>query len=336
MAGKVSAELNAAINSFLTNAGDMSAHMTDTSNPHSVTKTQVGLANVTNDEQATKAEFAAHTGSVSNPHSVTKSQVGLSSVTNDKQATEANFNAHTGNTSNPHSVTKAQVGLGSVDNAKQATKAEYNAHVAGTTGKHSATDIIYNESHSVKSYVDQLALESGTGTMDHSLLVNRDSAGAHPLSAISGVNESVGHIYTFKGVTTDTTETELFTEETGEYIDEDGRIKVPVGAALGVDIKFVWAAKTGAAGVLGKRYAAQSAVVARSFLGTTTYLEAADAVIIGTESMNSIGYSMTANNASTDGGDGSVSLKVAGLHAPNPVYWKAIVTITPVSFAEFE
>ena len=36
---------------------DVNAHITDKENPHSVTKTQVGLSNVTNHKQATKAEF---------------------------------------------------------------------------------------------------------------------------------------------------------------------------------------------------------------------------------------------------------------------------------------
>ncbi|WP_026579450.1 hypothetical protein [Bacillus sp. SB47] len=37
------------------------AHVNDKTNPHSVTKDQIGLGNVTNEEQATKAEFDLHT-----------------------------------------------------------------------------------------------------------------------------------------------------------------------------------------------------------------------------------------------------------------------------------
>lgn len=81
--------------------------------------------------------FEDHTNNKSNPHGVTKSQVGLGSVDNTSdsakpvstaQATaiadaksagttaQTNLNTHTSNKSNPHSVTKSQVGLGNVPN----------------------------------------------------------------------------------------------------------------------------------------------------------------------------------------------------------------------------
>lgn len=57
-----------------------------------VTKEDVGLSKVTNDEQATKAEFNAHTANKSNPHGVTASQVGAYSKTeaDSKLALKAN------------------------------------------------------------------------------------------------------------------------------------------------------------------------------------------------------------------------------------------------------
>lgn len=54
--------------------------------------------------------LANHVANVSNPHSVTKAQVGLGSVDNVQQASKANFDLHVANTSNPHSVTAAQAG----------------------------------------------------------------------------------------------------------------------------------------------------------------------------------------------------------------------------------
>ena len=65
---------------------------------------------------------SGHASKKDNPHSVTKSQVGLGNVTNDKQATKTEFDSHTGNKSNPHGVTKAQVGLGNADNTADAEK----------------------------------------------------------------------------------------------------------------------------------------------------------------------------------------------------------------------
>ena len=158
-------------------------HMNNHSNPHQVTKAQVGLGNVVNKapnnitvdftEAETQANIAtgeklsvmfgkiakvitdaiAHITSTSNPHSVTKAQVGLGNAVNkapsDMQITfdEADISAnmdenkdlftgstlatlfkrtgaaiHTAlahiaaNTGNPHSVTKSDIGLGNVEN----------------------------------------------------------------------------------------------------------------------------------------------------------------------------------------------------------------------------
>ena len=88
-----------------------------------------------------------HTGNKSNPHSVTKSQVGLGNVpnvaTNDQTPTYSDTTTlvtlssgekisiafakiklainHLANKSNPHGVTKSQVGLGNVENKSSAT-----------------------------------------------------------------------------------------------------------------------------------------------------------------------------------------------------------------------
>ena len=150
-------------------ATQIAVHSSRTDNPHAVTKTQVGLSNVTNNLQLTTSNnlsdlvskatartnldvysktesdnnLTAHTGRTDNPHSVTKSQIGLGNVLDygislvytDNQTNKyasaksvkdaydnaistasTNLTNHTSNTSNPHSVTKAQVGLGSVAN----------------------------------------------------------------------------------------------------------------------------------------------------------------------------------------------------------------------------
>ncbi len=142
-------------------------HTTDYENPHQVTKAQVGLGNVTNDQQLkiasnlsdidsnaiarsnidvyskseSDANLYAHSSNVSNPHFVTKEQVGLSQVKNypisnsytlddpysfasskalndgvlnAKSYAVTKVNNHANNKNNPHAVTKAQVGLGDV------------------------------------------------------------------------------------------------------------------------------------------------------------------------------------------------------------------------------
>lgn len=368
MSGKVSAQLNAAIESFFENAPDIAGHIGNTdnphattaeqvglgnvtnnaqatkaeftahannsSNPHSVTKTQVGLSNVTNDKQATETQLLTHTANATNPHSVTKAQVGLSNVTNDKQATEANLNAHTANVNNPHAVTKSQAGLSNVDNIQQASKSEYNSHVAGTADKHSATDIIYDELHNVKEYVDQLALESGTGTMDHSLLQNRDLTNAHPISAITGLSQAIGYEkYTFLGTTEDSTQTELFTTDTGTYIDENGRIKVPSSdTALAIEMKLIYGDQQGSLDRFSHSLYVTQTAIANRIAGTVVDLKTSDPIIAGS-GLEATAFSLSANHAETVMGDGSLSLKVVGVESE--LWWKAIFTITPMLFSEF-
>ncbi|QZY42693.1 hypothetical protein K4A81_06135 [Bacillus velezensis] len=107
-------------------------HLEDKKNPHAVTKSQVGLSKVDNIQQAAKTDFDAHLEAKDNPHGVTKAQIGLSAVTNDVQAKKEDFDKHTSDISNPHKVTAEQVGLGNVDNVKQAAKKDFDTHVNDT------------------------------------------------------------------------------------------------------------------------------------------------------------------------------------------------------------
>lgn len=162
----------------------LNAHIVRTDNPHSVTKTQVGLGNVQDYSIASQTEATAgilnnrymtplrvmesittnalvplnaHTARTDNPHSVTKTQVGLSNVVNYGVATSeeaisglsttkymtpkltmdsitsnaiAPLNAHVSRTDNPHNVTKTQVGLSLVDNYATATAQQAQAGTA--------------------------------------------------------------------------------------------------------------------------------------------------------------------------------------------------------------
>lgn len=91
------------------NSNAVENHVANMSNPHLVTKTQIGLGNVDNVQQAAKTDFDAHVANTSNPHGVTKDQIGLDKVANVEQASKSNFDAHVANTSNPHAVTASQV-----------------------------------------------------------------------------------------------------------------------------------------------------------------------------------------------------------------------------------
>ncbi|MCT6511996.1 BppU family phage baseplate upper protein [Bacillus subtilis] len=77
---------------------------------------------------AVQTNLDTHINNKSNPHGVTKSQVGLGNVENVKQASKTEFDNHVDDTSNPHKVTADQVGLGNVDNVKQADYYEFRQH----------------------------------------------------------------------------------------------------------------------------------------------------------------------------------------------------------------
>ena len=104
---------------------DLADHKTDYSNPHGVTKTQVGLSNVQNYAIASKAE--AEAGSVNNRYMTplrTKEAIDILAI--------VPLNAHISRMDNPHGTTKAQVGLGNVENFPMATEAEARAGVAAS------------------------------------------------------------------------------------------------------------------------------------------------------------------------------------------------------------
>ncbi|WP_165814097.1 hypothetical protein [Listeria monocytogenes] len=79
---------------------------------------------------ALNADLVSHTGNISNPHKVTKSQLGLSQVDNIKQASLIDFESHVANFENPHAVTKTQLGLSDVENYGVATTEEAIAGIA--------------------------------------------------------------------------------------------------------------------------------------------------------------------------------------------------------------
>ncbi len=178
-------------------------HVSNKTNPHNVTKSQIGLGNVpnvsTNEQTPTYTEASnltaltsgeilsmafgklkkavgsliSHLSNTSNPHSVTKSQVGLGSVpnvsTNNQTPTYTEASSltaltsgeslstafgklkkavgslisHLSNTSNPHSVTKSQVGLGNVPNVntnnQTPTYTEASSLTALTSGEYLST-----------------------------------------------------------------------------------------------------------------------------------------------------------------------------------------------------
>ena len=125
-------------------------HEENKSNPHGVTKTQVGLGDVDNTSDINKPVSTAQQRAIDEayansnyytdneiakligaaPHTLdTLEEIANAMADNDdvvtaleeaigKKANESEFKSHANNTSNPHGVTKSQVGLGNVPNVK--------------------------------------------------------------------------------------------------------------------------------------------------------------------------------------------------------------------------
>ena len=88
---------------------DFIAHLANKSNPHSVTKAQVGLGNCDNTSDVDKPVSAAQASEI----------VRVEGLANNAQN---DVDAHSAKTDNPHNVTKAQVGLGNCDNTSDVDK----------------------------------------------------------------------------------------------------------------------------------------------------------------------------------------------------------------------
>ena len=104
-------------------------HVSNTSNPHITTATQVGLGNVENLPLASQVE--AETGQANNRYMTplgTKAAIALATI-----ASKAELKTHTDNVSNPHVTTKIHVGLGLVQNYPVATNEEAETGISTST-----------------------------------------------------------------------------------------------------------------------------------------------------------------------------------------------------------
>lgn len=99
---------------------NLSNHKNDKNNPHSVTKSQVGLGNVDNVSDINKPISSATQKALDNLSDDLSNEV--SRATNKENEINNSFIAHKNAIDNPHSVTKVQVGLSNVDNTSDLNK----------------------------------------------------------------------------------------------------------------------------------------------------------------------------------------------------------------------
>lgn len=157
---------NAAQNTTISgNATTMNNHISNVSNPHSTTKTQVGLANVDNVQQLpmsyldTDGTFTSNSDAKVASQKATKTYIDgqvttlnttIAGINTTVGANATTMNNHIANTSNPHSTTKTQIGLANVDNVQQLPMSYLDTDTALAAN----SDSKVSSQKAIKAYVD--------------------------------------------------------------------------------------------------------------------------------------------------------------------------------------
>lgn len=132
----------------------VAAHAANRSNPHGVTKAQVGLGNVpnvvTNDQQPTFSETL--TGTTEEIHSGERLNVLLEKI----GLAVRNVKAHIANASNPHAVTPAQIGA-----ASTASVTALNQQIAGVQTRIQSAETRVDALENPTARKQELTLEAG-------------------------------------------------------------------------------------------------------------------------------------------------------------------------------
>jgi len=140
-------------------------------------KSDAGLSNVDNLQQATKTEFSAHVNNKANPHEVTKAQIGLGNVLNVDATNASNLSGGTLPIARlaDESVTKAklaaavQASLNKADTALQSVTARYQHNIViplslgGAAGGEIVFNFINASSSSYTTLANLIAAMTATG-----------------------------------------------------------------------------------------------------------------------------------------------------------------------------
>lgn len=151
-------ETRGRVSEIITRIEELGQHLVDTTNPHRVTKFQVGLGSVNN--------FA-----------VASSQEALDGVSNllymTPLRTKEAVDQHGMRVDNPHEVTKAQVGLGNVDNYPIATTQQaidgVNNATYMTPLRTTEALVAYTDVHNGRKIVSTTATLAADGELSYDL-----------------------------------------------------------------------------------------------------------------------------------------------------------------------
>lgn len=202
-------------------AGTLSSHVANTSNPHSVTKSQVGLSDVTNDAQIKKIASAVNENIVifdgttgDTVKDSGKKLADYSLATHDHsgvyEPANSNIQSHISSTSNPHSVTKAQVGLSNVDDVQQLPMSYLDTD--NTLASNSDSKV--SSQKAIKAYI---ASQVGNAVVGAVIYKSTFDASAGNFEAI--VNPKQGWLY--KVSVAGTISGELFSVGDNLYVNKD-------------------------------------------------------------------------------------------------------------------
>jgi hypothetical protein len=197
---------------ILTNVGtynhsQIDAHINNLANPHSVTKTQLGLGNVTDDAQLKRAanDFNSFTAKASPTGSdiliiedaaaagvkkyITIGNINHQTLTGAGTNTHAQIDSHISSTSNPHNTTATQVGLGNVTNDAQLKRAANDFSSFSNKVLAVAADVFLIEDSGAagaKKYVSLSQIDhqglSGAGTNTHAQIDSHIASTSNPHS----------------------------------------------------------------------------------------------------------------------------------------------------------
>lgn len=178
---------------------DLIAHATNLSNPHAVTKAQVGLGNVDNtsdlDKVVSNATQTALNLKANQATTYTKTEVNAL-VT----AVDSDLDTHVANTSNPHNVTKSQVGLSNVDNTSDINKPI-------STATQTALDLKANQSTTyTKTEVDNkdTNLQTQITTLSNTKANNLNDSGTGSTLIVNGAAGTVKKVAVNNGLSIST------------------------------------------------------------------------------------------------------------------------------------
>jgi hypothetical protein len=189
---ELEAQVRANTNNIEINKTNISAHIDDKTNPHDVTKAQVGLSNVDNTSDSNKpvstAQQTAIDTSLSTSKAYTDTKIEELRNTINNNTGGGTSDSHISNTNNPHKVTKAQVGLGNVDNTSDLNKPVSTAQQEAISASSNLVRYDVSNMFYIKTInVDNVEISAG-GTID--VEINTNVKSNEQVIGLSGYNVS--------------------------------------------------------------------------------------------------------------------------------------------------